>query len=502
FDQAAVYVNNFEHTFHPESTYGVFKTANAEQQLSVELNAHGYTITNLRASEKDQAWKSGFSIVSAGRDEISWQPDAEFRVANKITTVIYEFAAINIEYINDKEGIRQNFIVKEKFAGQGDLRISLNLETELEARLIDGQKLALYTRGNKSTLASSYEDLKVWDANHQPLAAHMELNNNATGLSLVVDDKNAVYPVTIDPLNRTPSWLTSSDDLIPTLLNNLALQVNTLYGHVVAGVGDVNGDGFDDVAVGAPGMIDIVVASGLANVGAVFVYFGSSTGLPTVPSKVLVPTTPWAGALFGYSVAGGDVTGDGINDIIVGAPLDNISLNFGAGGVDGQVGKVYVYEGGALAGPNPGALVSVSLNTSQIDVSTIALKALYGFSVSAVDDMNGDGKGEIIVGAPTYVELSPAHIATGGAFIHMSDPANTFTTIRSLQPQNGGLLGIGTAVQTLIQDLPIVGPGLWLTLGGVLTATMSAFSFIYDILCSATDPLEMPLPSRHGLQYR
>jgi hypothetical protein len=127
-------------------------------------------------------------------------------------------------------------------------------------------------------------------------------------VSIIVNDINAVYPITVDPLNQTPDWTTSASGVLPTLLNQLA--VDAAYGFSVAGLGDVNGDGFADVGVGAPALVDIISGTGsIASVGGVFVFFGSASGLPTIPSAKLQPTTLVAGALFGFSLAGGDITG-------------------------------------------------------------------------------------------------------------------------------------------------------------------------------------------------
>ncbi|MEI9808837.1 MAG: integrin alpha [Bacteroidota bacterium] len=70
------------------------------------------------------------------------------------------------------------------------------------------------------------------------------------------------------------------------MLTNLQLQVSTLYGYTVAGLGDINHDGYDDAAISAPGMANVVAGAGnLANVGAVFIYLGDSTGLSPTPVK-------------------------------------------------------------------------------------------------------------------------------------------------------------------------------------------------------------------------
>src|SRR6185369_2871380 len=101
----------------------------------------------------------------------------------------------------------------------------------------------------------------------------------------------------------------------------------------VASAGDVNGDGYSDVIVGAPTWDD-----GESSEGGAFVYLGSPSGLAT--------TAAWsaesnqASASFGYSVAtAGDVDGDGFSDVIVGARL------FDGGQAD--EGAAFAYRGSA-----------------------------------------------------------------------------------------------------------------------------------------------------------
>jgi hypothetical protein len=108
-------------------------------------------------------------------------------------------------------------------------------------------------------------------------------------------------------------------------------DVDGALGTAVAGVGDVNDDGFGDVVVGQPGY-----ASGQ---GRVFLLLGSPAGLST--AGITVFEGPQSGAQFGSSVTLGDLDGDGFADIIVGAP---------------GLSEIAVYRGGRPAtGPRPDA---------------------------------------------------------------------------------------------------------------------------------------------------
>ncbi|TYP78771.1 FG-GAP repeat protein, partial [Maritimibacter alkaliphilus HTCC2654] len=162
-------------------------------------------------------------------------------------------------------------------------------------------------------------------------------------------------------------------------------------GYSVSNAGDVNGDGYDDVIVGAP-----YGDNGGGNSGEAYVIFGKANGLANIDLTSLTLTDGFiiqgdtGGDNAGQSVSGaGDVNGDGIDDLIVGAP----------GGDDGggQAGEAYVIFGKSSGIANID-LSSLTLTDGFIIQGDVA-NDQAGHSVAAAGDVNGDGIDDVIVGA-------------------------------------------------------------------------------------------------------
>ncbi len=172
----------------------------------------------------------------------------------------------------------------------------------------------------------------------------------------------------------------------------------------VAGVGDVNDDGHDDLLVGAR----FNGASGF-QAGRAYVYFGGP-GADGV-ADVVVPGNR-VGERMGFSVSrAGDVNGDGSNDFLVGA--------YHNGFVDFETGRAYVYFGGANVDGAP-----------DIILDSHGWRAHFSDALEGVD-VNGDGFSDILVGASQF------NSAQGQAYVYWGGPG--LDDVPDLVLSEGGL---------------------------------------------------------------
>jgi len=349
-------------------------------------------------------------------------------------------------YLNSATGLEQGFTLEERPAGDGPLAVELAVH---RARaVLDGERIVFQTATGRQL---EYGQLVVLDAAGARVEAHLEVPNPGR-VRLVVDDRAARYPIDIDPLlaavTATPleanqasaAPVPSVAELVRqrrsrrrdqkgafsyaaaeveeavafdglsaafAVINGTPVtadsqlesnQASAALGTSVAGAGDVDGDGYADVIVGAPSY-----DAGEVDEGAAFVFLGGASGVadgnPVTAATQL--EADQASAALGTSVAGaGDVNGDGYADVIVGAP------SYDAGEVD--EGAAFVFLGGAsgVADGNP--------LTADAQLESNQASAALGTSVAGAGDVDAYGYADVIVGAPGY---DAGEVDEGAAFV-------------------------------------------------------------------------------------
>jgi hypothetical protein len=152
-------------------------------------------------------------------------------------------------------------------------------------------------------------------------------------------------------------------------------------------VGDFNGDGFGDLAVGANG--EDVGPTG-QNEGSVTVFYGSATGLVPASAQYFNESTPTLNNQFGFNLAAGDFNGDHKDDLAVDV------LNETVNGV-ANAGAVIVYPGSATG---VDTAHPAQLDADKPGTKGVATGGAQFGSVLAVGDVNRDGRADLAVAAP------------------------------------------------------------------------------------------------------
>ncbi|RYU73954.1 FG-GAP-like repeat-containing protein, partial [Hymenobacter persicinus] len=425
---------------------GTLRAGNYAQRLTATFEPRSYTVATPTPGSAALAWQVRFTLRGIGRAAAPGLPLAAGAVTPSTHEghTSYSHPAFAIDYDNTPAGVRQTFRLAERPTGAGPVAVRLHLATDLHARPA-GPGALVFTAGSSPAPVLRYDSLKAWDATGRVLPAHLRLDG-PTALALVVDDADATYPVTIDPLASTAGATFNGQN------------PGDLFATSVALVGDLNGDGYGELAIGAP--------SFGAGAGMVALYRGSSTGLEPTAATII---NGGPGFNFGSSVAGaGDFNGDGYGDLLIGGAGYTFNSN--------NAGVTYIYGGGVniFTNPNASAAAIAGFTNSR-----------GGTAVAGVGDVNGDGYDDFATGGPEFDgggqnNTGSLNIVFGNASLSVTTSAPTLGGAANYR-LGASLSGLGDTNGDGYADLIVGAPGVnsALIVRGANTTSFGSFSAFY-----------------------
>lgn len=410
---ATKHIEQREYEIRRQGAQAVYTSPNRQQNLRVSYHPNGFSLApRIDSSEK---WSIDIAVKGVFRDEVCRLdlpdlPQVELNASN----MRQHFGnGLHIEYNNGPEGMRQNFLLEKKPQGQGDLKLRLATSGDLYPKLTGVGEVVFeqvdQTMGEVQK-RFRYHDLQVFDASGKRTPARMRVHDTSYDTSsckwlavidLEVQDAAATYPLLIDPLSSTAAAMVESN------------QTNAQMGYSVRSAGDVNGDGYSDMIIGA-----VFYELNFLTEGAAFIYHGSANGISTVPATTIYGNQ--FASYMGFSVStAGDANGDGYSDIIVGAD-----------GYNGYQGAALAYYG-SPSGINAGSPTVLTINQAD---------ARMGQSVACAGDINADGYSDVVIGATYY---DNGQINEGAAIVYYGSATGLDNTNFTILEENQDFANMG-----------------------------------------------------------
>src|SRR5215470_11011768 len=313
-DWSSIRAANEAHRLAAFAVEGGYEVRNPGQQWRTRFDGRGFVTT-----PDAGGWSWGLELLGYGRADERRGASAPNCIDAQGQRVEYRWDEYVTEwFVNDRRGLEHGYTVYRRPEGAGPLQLMLSVRGSLQASIRDGRGIAFVN--DDGTAVVNYGGLKVSDANGAELPAWFEAGGETRRsnmhdprvIAIVVDDRNAAYPLTIDPIAQQ-AYLKASNT-----------GISDYFGWSVAVSGDTVVVGADQESSSATGVNGNQADDSASASGAAYVFVRNGTVWSQ--QAYLKASNTEASDQFGFSLA---ISGD---TVVVGAPNEASS----ATGVNGN----------------------------------------------------------------------------------------------------------------------------------------------------------------------
>lgn len=367
--QATQLISQMEYEINSRNDGSSNKYHAVNRAQNLRVNFHKDNVEIIERTAPAPSWVWTWQLESLGRKDVSPLNTRPSRAISK-NRIEYNRYGILESYENTPEGIIQKLIIPSAPTGFGALSVVARCGSGFKCVQNAGTSPVDFQHGGKTVLR--YSEIKATDYSGKQFSSGVAMSDDLMTIS--VNDSGAQYPLTVSLIIEGPSvgmlpkfadWAYESD------------KADAYLGFSVATAGDINGDDFSEVIIGAYNYQEDYPRQ-----GKVFVFNGSDYGFSTTPSWT---AKGQSSEYFGWSVAtAGDLNGDMFSDVVIGAP--GYKFN------DVNYGKAYVYYGSRDGLGNEPSWSYVGQNPD----------GNFGKCVAPAGSVNGDSWSDILISSPGY----------------------------------------------------------------------------------------------------